>query len=64
MGINLKLFVAIKKSNFNQKSLADAIPMTRSYLNLAINRGLRLDDGQKRSIAKALGQKVEDLFDE
>lgn len=56
--------MAIKKSNFNQKSLADAIPMTRSYLNLAINRGLRLDDGQKRSIAKALGQKVEDLFDE
>jgi transcriptional regulator with XRE-family HTH domain len=54
---------AIFADERKQRDIAKAAGVCQTYISQAINGRYVLDDEQKQKIAKALGRKVQELFD-
>ena len=61
---NLNLLLAIRKKGFRQVDLARMLNVHPSVVSNVIAGRWNLSIDQKERYAKALGKRVEDLFDE
>lgn len=60
---NLKLLVAIREKDLRQQEFAKIVGDHFTYISGVINGRINLDERRKLKYAKALGKKVEDLFE-
>lgn len=60
--INYKLWEAIKKVGLNQQKVALMAKMPAARLSLVMNGYYNLKTADKKTLAKILDKKVEDLF--